>query len=1217
MVSGPRPAGERRHRRICAHDIAHADSDDRAALVVLYNATDGDNWVNTANWLSNEPLGRWYGVTADGNGRVTRLRLGANRLSGELPEDLGNLESLESLGLPANQLSGGIPAELGNLANLHRLDLDVNQLSGEIPARLGGLASLESLSLIGNQLSGQIPPELGNLSNLEFLGLFGNQLSGEIPAELGNLSKLRQLWLDDNQLSGEIPAELGSLTNLENLLLSGNQLTGCIPAAWRDVPSNDFADLGLSFCPDPLLARYDPNKNGIERGEIIAAIRDYLQREEGITRADLIRLIGLYLSAPSTPHKRPGAPEGLTAAGNGQTRMDLSWSAPPSDGGAAITGYRIEVSENGSTWIDLVANTRNADTSYSHTGLTAGSTRHYRVSAINSAGTGTASNIATGTTATGTTADDATTDRAALAALYNATEGADWRNNGNWLSNAPMGEWHGVTTDSDGRVSELDLSHNELSGEIPAELGNLTILKWLYLDYNQLTGEIPAELTNLTNLEELFLRNNQLIGCIPGGLRDVPRNDLDQLGLDYCMLERTRPDLVASVTSVGDAGILYVGEPFTINAEVYNQGTGPAASTTLRYYRSTDSTISTSDTPVGTDPVRSLEVSGSSPESISRTAPSSAGTYYYGVCVDSVAGESDTRNNCSRAYRAVVRERTRPDLVASVTSVGDAGILYVGEPFTINAEVYNQGTGPAASTTLRYYRSTDSTISTSDTPVGTDPVRSLEVSGSSPESISRTAPSSAGTYYYGVCVDSVAGESDTRNNCSRAYRAVVRERTRPDLVASVTSVGDAGILYVGEPFTINAEVYNQGTGPAASTTLRYYRSTDSTISTSDTPVGTDPVRSLEVSGSSPESISRTAPSSAGTYYYGVCVDSVAGESDTRNNCSRAYRAVVRERTRPDLVASVTSVGDAGILYVGEPFTINAEVYNQGTGPAASTTLRYYRSTDSTISTSDTPVGTDPVRSLEVSGSSPESISRTAPSSAGTYYYGVCVDSVAGESDTRNNCSRAYRAVVRERTRPDLVASVTSVGDAGILYVGEPFTINAEVYNQGTGPAASTTLRYYRSTDSTISTSDTPVGTDPVRSLEVSGSSPESISRTAPSSAGTYYYGVCVDSVAGESDTRNNCSEGFSTAVREPAYVVTIECRATLLGIRYTIEGTVYAITELSNLTVIGYGVDDFGQRTKVGEDDLGTMSAQTSEDFSISGLRRLYTSCEYSLEWEY
>ena len=390
-----------------------------------------------------------------------------------------------------------------------------------------------------------------------------------------------------------------------------------------------------------------------------------------------------------------------------------------------------------------------------------------------------------------------------------------------------------------------------------------------------------------------------------------------------------------------------------------------------------------------------------------------------------------------------------------MTSVGDAGILYVGESFTINAVVHNQGTGPAASTNLRYYRSTDSTISTSDTLVGTDPVRSLEVSGSSTETISRTAPSSTGTYYYGACVDSVAGESNTRNNCSGGYRTEVLQRTSPDLVASVISVGDAGILYVGEPFTINAEVHNQGTGPAASTNLRYYRSTDATISTSDTRIGTDPVRSLEVSGSSTETISRTAPSSTGTYYYGVCVDSVAGESNTRNNCSGGYRTSVLERTSPDLVASVISVGDAGLLYVGEPFTINAEVHNQGTGPAASTNLRYYRSTDATISTSDTRIGTDPVRSLEVSGSSPETISRTAPSSTGTYYYGACVDSVAGESNTRNNCSGGYRTSVLERTSPDLVASVISVGDAGLLYVGEPFTINAEVHNQGTGPAAST------------------------------------------------------------------------------------------------------------------------------------------------------------------
>ena len=284
---------------------------------------------------------------------------------------------------------------------------------------------------------------------------------------------------------------------------------------------------------DPLIARYDANGNSmIERGEVIAAINDYIFGEgDGvISRSDVIRLITLYIFAPSTPHNRPGAPTGLTAVGNGQTRIDLSWSAPPSDGGSAITGYRIEVSENGSTWIDLVANTRNPATSYSHTGLTAGSTRHYRVSAINSAGTGPVSNIATGTAA-----GDAATDRAALVALYNATDGANWLNNGNWLSNAPMGEWHGVTTDSDGRVTQLILDNNHLTGEIPAELGSLSNLTYLYLFNNQLTGEIPAELGNLTNLRWLYLQGNQLTGCIPEGLRDVPDNDLDELGLDDCV----------------------------------------------------------------------------------------------------------------------------------------------------------------------------------------------------------------------------------------------------------------------------------------------------------------------------------------------------------------------------------------------------------------------------------------------------------------------------------------------------------------------------------------------------------------------------------------------------------------------------------------------------------------------------------------------------------
>ena len=88
----------------------------------------------------------------------------------------------------------------------------------------------------------------------------------------------------------------------------------------------------------------------------------------------------------------------MSATADGQTEIDLSWSAPTDDGGANITGYKIEVSTDGSSWSNLVADTGSTSTSYSHTGLAAGSTRHYRVSAINSAGTGTASNTDSATT---------------------------------------------------------------------------------------------------------------------------------------------------------------------------------------------------------------------------------------------------------------------------------------------------------------------------------------------------------------------------------------------------------------------------------------------------------------------------------------------------------------------------------------------------------------------------------------------------------------------------------------------------------------------------------------------------------------------------------------------------------------------------------------------------------------------------------------------------
>ena len=112
-------------------------------------------------------------------------------------------------------------------------------------------------------------------------------------------------------------------------------------------------------------------------------------------------------------------------------------------------------------------------------------------------------------------------DRGALEALYNATGGAGWSSNDNWLTDEPLGEWHGVNTDANGRVIELYLASNQLIGQLPAELGHLTGLRWLNLSQNQLTGELPAEWAGMTELEWLYLWDNQLTGSAPSWLGDL------------------------------------------------------------------------------------------------------------------------------------------------------------------------------------------------------------------------------------------------------------------------------------------------------------------------------------------------------------------------------------------------------------------------------------------------------------------------------------------------------------------------------------------------------------------------------------------------------------------------------------------------------------------------------------------------------------------------
>ncbi|KAL2914156.1 hypothetical protein HK105_206414 [Polyrhizophydium stewartii] len=167
-------------------------------------------------------------ITCDG-GRVTRLDLGSNALTGALPSSIGRLTKLTYLEVSSNSLSGPLPESLGSLASLTELSLDRNAFSGPIPESFGKLTKLIKLSMYNNRLSGNLPSSLGNLRKLDVLYLDNNTLAGPI-GPVTSLTELSSLGLSYNQFSDSVK-QLKKLTKLGSVWLESNlQLTGDFPS---------------------------------------------------------------------------------------------------------------------------------------------------------------------------------------------------------------------------------------------------------------------------------------------------------------------------------------------------------------------------------------------------------------------------------------------------------------------------------------------------------------------------------------------------------------------------------------------------------------------------------------------------------------------------------------------------------------------------------------------------------------------------------------------------------------------------------------------------------------------------------------------------------------------------------------------------------------------------------------------------------------------------
>ena len=561
---------------------------DRAALVALYNATDGPNWVDNTNWLTDAPLGEWYGVGTDRQGRVVRIDLAGrwdyearqwvnhglrgelpvelanltnltslslwrNDLSGPIPPELGGLASLESLNLSGNGFSGSIPPELGDLASLEFLNLGSNSLTGSIPPELGGLASLESLNLSGNGFSGSIPPELGDLASLEFLSLGSNSLTGSIPPELGGLASLEVLGLSGNRFSGSIPPELGGLASLEVLGLSGNRFSGSIPPELGDLANLEWLNLDRNELDGRIPAELGKLANltdlflgggpqGFGGNDLTGPIPPELAN---LTKLRRLWLGNNDLSGPIP--KELGNLASLTQLSLGGN--DLTGPIPPELGDLAsleamalwhndLTGpIPPELGRLASlTSLSLNANSLDGPVPPELGGL-ANLTEMY-LWGNNLSGPVPSSFLqlsqlrvfrfiytelcTPGTMAFVEWLRNKQLDRGpancnaldvdVLTSLHEGTGGTAWADNGGWLENQALENWYGVTADSLGRVTTLDLTRNGLTGQLPSQLGDLSRMRGLRIGGNPLTGRLPLSLARLP-LHELHYEDTQL--CAP------------------------------------------------------------------------------------------------------------------------------------------------------------------------------------------------------------------------------------------------------------------------------------------------------------------------------------------------------------------------------------------------------------------------------------------------------------------------------------------------------------------------------------------------------------------------------------------------------------------------------------------------------------------------------------------------------------------------------
>ena len=536
----------------------------RNTLVAFFDQMGGPYWKTSTNWLNPAvDVCNWFGITCNGNGQVTAIRLRNNDLTKTPPESIFSLPELRILDLAENTLSFSF-AGISNAQNLQTLDLtqtDLTSLSG-----IEGLqqTQIRTLHLGSNVLAGVLPSVLFNLATLEELDVSHNLFQGPLPSQIGNLIGLQRLYLYGNSFNGPLPTQLGQLIQLIELKAGENNFSGGLPEQL-----NNLEDLEV-------LSLHQTTTSGAIGGPLPAYDR-------------MRKLASLQLAGNALEGNLP--PNFLANTLRQTDRIELLLSDNLLSGEIP--------SEWASRFDDLILDlTGNRMQSFGagicqKTGWMNGAVGVYGCDAILCPG-GTFNEFGRQSTAEGTCRDcdqvtvlgskacgDAVPTASgeeinALQDLFDSTHGNSWTRSDGWKTTSNYCEWFGITCNSSGRVIKIDLSDNNLSGTPSSSIFELTSLRELDLGQNQISFSFEgiesatsmiklvlsstnldsvAGLESARSLVELELDDNDIGGSLPTEFFAL--TGLQRLSLNYNNIEGTIPADISSLRSLTELSLFH------------------------------------------------------------------------------------------------------------------------------------------------------------------------------------------------------------------------------------------------------------------------------------------------------------------------------------------------------------------------------------------------------------------------------------------------------------------------------------------------------------------------------------------------------------------------------------------------------------------------------------------------------------------------------------